>query len=167
MNKPVLVLNANFEPINICNTRRAIGLILSGKAAMVINGRGNIYTVSQNFPRPSIIRLENMIKRPRPRVKLTSKEIFRRDNFTCQYCGRKDVRLTIDHIYPKRLGGKHSWSNVVAACPSCNHRKGGKKLEETPLQLHKKPEEPTSSLTYYFSRHLKENNEWIAFVEGW
>jgi 5-methylcytosine-specific restriction endonuclease McrA len=167
MNKPVLVLNANFEPVNICNTRRAIGLILAGKAAMVINGRGNIYSVSQAFPRPSIIRLEYMIKRPRPRVKLTSKEIFRRDKYTCQYCGRKDTKLTIDHIYPKRLGGKHTWTNVVAACPTCNHCKGGKKLEETHLKLRKDPREPATSLVYYFSHHLKENNEWLNFIKGW
>jgi hypothetical protein len=68
MQEPVLVLNANFEPINICNTRRAIGLILSGKAAMVVNGRGNIRAISQVFPRPSVIRLEDLIRRPRPRV---------------------------------------------------------------------------------------------------
>src|SRR3989337_2226642 len=64
---PVLVLNANFEPINVCNTRRAIGLMMTGKASLVLNGRGEIKTVSQTFPRPSIIRLERMIKRPRPR----------------------------------------------------------------------------------------------------
>ncbi|MBT3336720.1 MAG: HNH endonuclease [Anaerolineae bacterium] len=167
MNTPVLVLNVNFEPINICDTRRAIGLILTGKAAMVINGRGAIYSVSQSFPRPSIIRLEYMVKRPRPRVKLMASEIFRRDNFTCQYCGRKDTKLTIDHIHPKRLGGKHIWENVVAACPTCNYRKGGKKLKETSLSLLKKPEEPASSLVYYFSQYLNETNEWLTFIEGW
>ena len=72
MQVQVLVLNANFEPINVCNTRRAIGLILSGKAALVTNGRGYIHTVSQNYPRPSVIRLEHMVQRARPRVKLTS-----------------------------------------------------------------------------------------------
>ena len=65
MYNPVLVLNANFEPINVCNTRRAIGLILGGKADLVLNGRGEIHTISHSYPRPSIIRLEKMVRRPR------------------------------------------------------------------------------------------------------
>jgi 5-methylcytosine-specific restriction endonuclease McrA len=123
MVEPVLVLNANFEPINVCNTRRAIGLVLSGKASMVLNGRGEIKTVSRTFPRPSIIRLDRMVKRPRPRVRLTKREILRRDDYTCQYCGGRMTYLTIDHIVPRRLGGRHSWDNLVAACPNCNHRR--------------------------------------------
>ena len=69
MNEPVLVLNANFEPVNVCNTRRAIGLILGGKADMVMNGRGTIQTVKQVLPRPSVIRLDKMIHRPRLQIK--------------------------------------------------------------------------------------------------
>src|SRR3990172_4002340 len=98
MYEPVLVLNANFEPLNICTTRRALGLILSGKANLVLNGRGVVMTVSRAYPRPSIIRLEKMIKRPRPRIRLTKREILRRDEFTCQYCGNHISNLTIDHI---------------------------------------------------------------------
>jgi 5-methylcytosine-specific restriction endonuclease McrA len=98
MYAPVLVLNASFEPLNVCTTRRAINLILSGKADLVMNGRGWIKTVSQSYPRPSIIRLEKMIKRPRPRIRLTKREILRRDEFTCQYCGYHTPYLTIDHI---------------------------------------------------------------------
>jgi len=80
MNQPVLVLNANFEPLNVCNTRRAMGLIISGKAEMVANGRGYVRTPRFRYPRPSVIRLGYMIKRPRARVKLTKREVFRRDN---------------------------------------------------------------------------------------
>jgi 5-methylcytosine-specific restriction endonuclease McrA len=100
----VLVLNANFEPIHVCTTHRAINLILSGKAILVLNGRGEIKTVSRSFPCPSIIRLDKMIKRPRPSVRLTKREILRRDDFTCQYCGQRFAYLTIDHIIPRRLG---------------------------------------------------------------
>jgi 5-methylcytosine-specific restriction endonuclease McrA len=107
MHEPVLVLNANFEPLNICNTRRAMGLVLTGKANLVLNGRGEIKTVSRSFPRPSIIRLEKMIKRPRPTIKLNKREILRRDDYTCQYCGMRLGQLTIDHIVPRRLGGQH------------------------------------------------------------
>src|SRR5512133_15456 len=108
MEEPVLVLNANFEPVNVCTTRRAIGLILNGKAQLVLNGRGEIKTITRTYPRPSIIRLEQMIKRPRPQVRLTKREILRRDDFTCQYCGQHTVNLTIDHVIPRRLGGVHS-----------------------------------------------------------
>ncbi|MFL7871388.1 MAG: HNH endonuclease [Anaerolineales bacterium] len=167
MQEPVLVLNANFEPINVCSTRRAIGLILSDKAAMVVNGRGHIHTINQLLPRPSVIRLEHMIHRPRPRVKLTRREVFRRDNYTCQYCGRRDTALTVDHILPKRLGGEHTWTNVVAACPACNHRKGGRRLEEVQMHLLQIPREPTASAVYLYGRHLNNYGEWEPYITGW
>ena len=167
MYTPVLVLNANFEPLNICTTRRAMGLILTGKVDLVLNGRGEIRTVSRSFPRPSIIRLEKMIKRPRPRLRLTKREIMRRDNYTCQYCGQRTPHLTIDHVTPRSLGGDHSWDNLVAACPSCNHRKGGRTIQQAKMHLLRPPKEPSSSARYRFAHHLGENAEWLPFVEGW
>ncbi len=167
MQEPVLVLNANFEPINICNTRRAIGLILSRKAGMVVNGRGYIHAVRLVLPRPSVIRLEDMIHRPRPHVKLTRREVFRRDNYTCQYCGRRDGNLTVDHVLPRHLGGEHIWTNVVAACPNCNHRKGGRKPDEAHMHLFHIPKEPPASAAYIFGRHLHEYNEWEPYINGW
>lgn len=163
----VLVLNANFEPINICNMRRAVGLMLAGKAALIANGRGEIKTVSASFPRPSVIRLENMIHRPRSRVKLTRREVFRRDNYTCQYCGRKVNNLTIDHVLPRHLGGMHTWTNVVAACPACNHFKGGRRLEDAHMTLPVIPREPFASAQYIFGPHLSGNDEWLPYIEGW
>ena len=151
MLEPVLVLNANFEPLNICNTRRAIGLMMTSKASIILNGRGFIHTVSQKYPRPSIIRLERMIKRPRTRVKLSKREVLRRDNYTCQYCGKNVARLTIDHIIPRSQGGEHKWGNLVAACPACNHRKGGRTLDQAHLHLLRKPSEPHSSAVYIFA----------------
>ena len=101
MDAPVLVLNANFEPLNVCSTRRAVGLLVAGRAEMLVNGRGYVRTVRLTYPRPSIIRLGHMVKRPRPRVRLTKREIFRRDGFACQYCGARAHRLTIDHVVPR------------------------------------------------------------------
>lgn len=167
MNEPVLVLNANFEPIHVCTTRRAIGLIMGGKAALLLNGRGYIHTVTLLLPRPSVIRLEHMIHRPRPHVKLTRREVFRRDNYTCQYCGRHDAPLTVDHVLPRHLGGEHAWTNVVAACPACNHRKGGRRAEEAHMTLLRPPKEPPASAFYIFGRHLAENGEWEPFIVGW
>jgi 5-methylcytosine-specific restriction endonuclease McrA len=167
MHQPVLVLNANFEPINVCNTRRAISLVLSGKADLVLNGRGVIHTVSLSYPEPSIIRLEKMVRRPRPRVRLTKREVLRRDNYICQYCGQRASYLTVDHVIPRRLGGQHAWNNLVAACPSCNHRKGGRTLEQVQMHLLRSPTEPPATATYIFGRHLHDNLEWGPFIEGW
>lgn len=167
MQAPVLVLNANFEPINVCNTRRAIGLVLNGKASLVLNGRGEIKSVSQVFPRPSIIRLDKMVKRPRPRVKLTKREILRRDDFTCQYCGQHTSNLTIDHVIPRHLGGQHLWINLVTACSSCNHRKGGRTADQAQMRLMRLPSEPPTSARYIFARHLRENDDWVPFIDGW
>lgn len=167
MNEAVLVLNANFEPINVCNTRRAINLMLMGKADMVKNGRGIIRTVSRDYARPSIIRLAYYIKRPRMRVALSSKEIFRRDNFTCQYCGKQTGHLTVDHVLPRRLGGQSTWENVVAACPNCNRKKGGSRLSGTNMHLLRKPQEPSHSVLYFFERYLQNNQDWESYLQGW
>ncbi len=163
----VLVLNANFEPINVCTMRRAIGLILTDKASLVVNGRGTIQTINHTIPRPSIIRLQQMIHRPRLRVKLNRREVFRRDNFTCQYCGRQSSNLTIDHVYPRHLGGQHIWNNVVTACASCNHRKGGRTLKESGMQLACLPREPQASAEYIFGRQLNGTADWLPYLEGW
>jgi 5-methylcytosine-specific restriction endonuclease McrA len=108
-----------------------------------------------------------MVHRPRMRVKLTRREVFRRDNYTCQYCGRHGADLTLDHVLPKHLGGEHVWDNVVAACPSCNHHKGGRKLDEAHMRLLHIPKEPPPSAYYIFGRHLEKNNEWEQFIRGW
>jgi 5-methylcytosine-specific restriction endonuclease McrA len=163
----VLVLNANFEPINICTVRRAVGLIITDKAALVVNGRGYIHTINQVVPRPSIIRLQHMVNRPRLRVKHNRREIFRRDNFTCQYCGKQGGNLTIDHVYPRHLGGQHLWNNVVTACAACNHRKGGRTLKESGMQLARLPREPQASAEYVFGRHLSDYDDWLPFLQGW
>jgi 5-methylcytosine-specific restriction endonuclease McrA len=164
---PVLVLNANFEPLNVCDTRRAIGLILMNKATLVMNGRGHIQSVTQSFPAPSVIRLERMIKRPRLSVRLSKREIFRRDGYTCQYCGKHPPHLTVDHIIPRHLGGEHSWQNLVTACPSCNLRKGGRLPEQAGMRLLRAPYEPPASALYLFGRYLDNNTEWLPFIEGW
>ena len=162
-----MVLNANFEPINVCGMRRAVGLLLGEKATLVLNGRGIIKTSQNTFPRPSVIRLTCMIRRPRPFVKLTRRELFRRDHFTCQYCGKKKSNLTVDHIIPRHLGGTQTWENVVTACAECNHMKGGRTLQEANMQLISAPKPPPSTIYYVFAHHLSRYEEWTPFIEGW
>lgn len=167
MNEPVLVLNANFQPINVTSTYRAINLVLTQKATLILNGRGVIHTVSQSFPIPSVIRLNRMIKRPRPIVKLTRREIFRRDHFTCQYCGRQTKELTIDHVIPRRLGGETRWDNVVSACPRCNHLKGGMTPSQSGMHPLKPAKHPPKTAMYLFGKHPDQEQAWDVFLTGW
>ena len=167
LKEPVLVLNANYEPLNVCTIRRAMGLIFSDKASMLVNGRGEIHTTTVSYPAPSVIRLERMIKRPRPQVKLNKQEIFRRDNYTCQYCGRNGGELTVDHVMPRHLGGAHSWDNLVAACRSCNHAKGGRTAEGAGMRLRSRPKAPSASANYLFGRYLNNNQNWTTYIQGW
>jgi len=75
--------------------------------------------------------------------------------------------MTIDHIVPRRLGGRHSWKNLVAACPNCNHRKGGRTRQQAQMRLMRSPQEPPTSATYFFARHLGNNDDWLPFIQGW
>lgn len=161
------MLNVNFEPLHVCPTKRALTLVLAGKAEIVLNGRGVLRSAHAEFEIPSVIKLSYMIKRPRPRISLSKQEILHRDDYTCQYCGRESRNLTLDHVIPRHRGGTHSWENLVAACPPCNHRKGGKLLHEISMPLNRLPKEPSSSAVYRFSTHLEHHQEWVQFIEGW
>jgi len=167
LKEPVLVLNANYEPLNVCTIRRAMGLIFADKAAMLANGRGEIHTSTVSYPAPSVIRLERMIKRPRPKVKLNKQEIFRRDHYTCQYCGNSNADLTLDHVIPRRLGGSHTWENLATACRECNHKKGGRMAKFTGMKLRKRPVAPSASAQYIFGRYLSNNQDWDGYIQGW
>lgn len=167
LNGPVLILNVNFEPLHVCNSKRALSLVIAGRAETILNGRGVIRSSSAVFEIPSVIKLSHMIKRPRPRVSLSKREILRRDDFTCQYCGRRMRHLTLDHIIPRHRGGPHTWKNLVAACMPCNRRKGGKNPREANMMLRRQPFEPKATAVYRFSSHVKENQDWAQFIEGW
>jgi 5-methylcytosine-specific restriction endonuclease McrA len=167
LNEPVLILNVNFEPLHVCNTKRALALVFNGKAEIILNGRGTIRSATSEFDIPSVIKLGYLVRRPRLQVSLTKREILRRDDYTCQYCGKRSHALTVDHVIPRRLGGQHIWTNVVAACPPCNRRKGGKTPERANMRLRRQPVQPSPSAYYRFSRHLNTHQEWEQFILGW
>src|SRR3972149_4354693 len=100
INAPVLVLNQNYEPLDVCRARRAVILLWRGKAEVVENNSNTIHGPSFALPLPSVIRLIYLINRPRPQRRLTRREIFLRDNYTCQYCGKQTRELTLDHVTP-------------------------------------------------------------------
>ena len=102
----VLVLNATFEPINVCTVRRAAVLILKEKAEVIEHGRWELHAESLTLPRPIVIRLITYVRVPRDRAKrrITRRAVFARDSWTCQYCG-KTSHLTVDHVIPRSRGG--------------------------------------------------------------
>jgi 5-methylcytosine-specific restriction endonuclease McrA len=168
VNNAVLVLNQNYEPLNVCNIRRALVLVIGGKAEVLEAKTLSMHSAQESFPAPSVIRLVYLIRRPRPRVKLTRREIFMRDNYTCQYCDRQVSDLTIDHVIPRSRGGHHSWDNVVSACKACNHRKGGKSIAEARMNLRKEPCEPRAGQYYTIERRLdtRLQDSWEKFLPG-
>ncbi len=169
MGGTVLVLNQNYEPLNICNVRRAIVLVIDGKAEVLEEYNLALRSASAEYASPSVIRLVYMIKRPRPKVKLTRREIFIRDDYTCQYCGRRTSDLTLDHIHPRSRGGQHTWLNLVSACRPCNHRKGGKSLSEARMQLRRQPFEPKPGAYYTIERRVESgiHPDWEKFLPGY
>ncbi len=168
MNKTVLVLNQNYEPLNICNARRAVELVFGGKAEILQTHETLISTSLEAFPYPSVIRLICLIRAPRARVKLTRREVFLRDSFTCQYCGRRTGDLTLDHVIPRSRGGPHTWENLASACRACNHRKGGKSVAEARMSLKRQPYEPSPGRYYAIERRLEQtiSEAWYKFLPG-
>lgn len=165
INLPVLVLNQSYEPLNICRARRAVVLIFQGKAEMLENGTGFIHSASHEFSIPSVIRLDYMIKRPRYERKLTRLEIFHRDHYTCQYCGKETRHLTLDHVVPRYRGGQHIWENVVSACVNCNRRKAGKSPREARMRLTRHPSPPHGNNHFYIPYHYLQNHtEWHKYL---
>jgi len=165
VNQPVLVLNQNYEPLNVCRVRRAVVLLYYGKAEMLENGTGFIHSVSSNFPVPSVIRLAYLIKRPRPQRKLTRLEVFNRDQYTCQYCGKQTHQLTLDHVIPRYRGGEHVWENVVSACIPCNRRKAGKTPNEAGMRLIHQPMPPRGGASFYIPRsYLQTWKQWQKYL---
>lgn len=161
--EPVLVLNLNYVPINICNVRRAVILVGKGKAELLENGRGVIRTVYADVDAPSVIRLVYLVKRPFLPRKLSKKEVFLRDRYTCQYCGKKNQNLTLDHVVPRRQHGPHAWDNVVAACSRCNLRKAGRTPIEAKMRLQKEPRAPDPN-PYLILQNRTILDEWRQYI---
>ncbi len=161
----VLVLNADFQPLNVCNVRRAVVLLDKEKAVVVEQNGHIVHSERLTLTSPSVIRLAYHIKRPRPVVKMTRKEVLQRDEHTCQYCGKRSHELTLDHVMPRHRGGQHTWENVVAACKSCNHRKGGRTATEARMALLRLPFRPPSTPRYLYSSYVRAGERsWSKFL---
>lgn len=144
-----LALNASFEPLTLVPVRRALRLVIEGKAEIVEADGGAVRSERLSLPRPAIIRLVKFVHVPRRfRRQVTNTFLFARDSYRCQYCGRPQEQLkhreclTRDHVVPISRGGGNEWSNVVTACSSCNTRKGNHLAGEIGMHLLTVPAEP-------------------------
>ncbi|HET6210970.1 MAG TPA: HNH endonuclease [Jatrophihabitans sp.] len=146
-----LVLNASYEPLCVVPIRRAVVLILAEKAYVVEAGDGYLHSAHHQVPIPHVVRLARYVRVPyRRQVPLTRRAVLARDAHRCVYCAvRAD---TIDHVVPRSRGGRNEWTNVVAACARCNHRKGDRLLGEIGWSLSRTPTQPSAS---------------VALVLGW
>lgn len=136
-----LVLNATYEPLCVVPLRRAVVLVLADKAVVVETTEDVMHSARLAVPVPTVVRLARYVRVPyRREVPLTRRAVLERDGHTCVYCGvRAD---TIDHVRPRSRGGAHLWTNVVAACARCNHRKGDRMLAELGWHLAIPPRQP-------------------------
>jgi 5-methylcytosine-specific restriction endonuclease McrA len=142
----VLVLNASYEPLNVCTVRRAHVLVYKGKAEIVEEHDLPLRSATSTFVRPHVIRLLQYIRVPRSvQRKISRRALFARDGWRCVYCGSAG-RLTLDHVVPRSRGGDSVWENVVTSCAPCNMRKGNRLLHEVSMTLHTPPRPPSPQL---------------------
>jgi 5-methylcytosine-specific restriction endonuclease McrA len=152
LQRPVLVLNASYEPINICAARRALVLVLKGVASAEELSAGSVHSPRAALRLPSVIRLLEYRRIPHQARALSRKNIFMRDRYTCQYCHRTlpSNELTLDHVVPRSRAGESAWENLVTCCNACNNHKGSRTPEEAGMKLARQPR-PYSMHT---SRHI-------------
>jgi 5-methylcytosine-specific restriction endonuclease McrA len=152
LHKPVLVLNASYEPINICAARLALVLILKGVASAEELAPLQVHSARQVLRVPSVIRLLEYRRIPHQTRALSRKNILMRDRYTCQYCQRTlpSGEMTLDHVTPRSRHGETTWENLVACCHPCNNRKGSRTPEEAGMKLMRMPR----PFSLHTSRHL-------------
>jgi 5-methylcytosine-specific restriction endonuclease McrA len=167
MHQPVLVLNASYEPINVCAARRALVLVLKGVASAEEHAPSYVRSARHAVPLPSVIRLLEYRRIPHQARALSRKNILLRDRFTCQYCAQTfpASELTLDHVIPRSRGGESSWENLVACCYRCNNRKGNRTPEEAGMKLIRIPR----PFTLHTSRHLmrmlaRSDEQWRKYL---
>jgi 5-methylcytosine-specific restriction endonuclease McrA len=143
----VLVLNATYEPINVCSVRRAVVLLLKDKAELLERGGWELHSENATLARPVVIRLVSYVHVPRDahRRKITRRAVFARDGWTCQYCGSHS-NLTVDHVIPRSKGGSSSWENIVASCAPCNRRKGDRLPKQAGMHPRHAPHTPRAEI---------------------
>ena len=147
-NSRVLVLNASYEPINVCTVRRAVVLILKERAEVLERSERELHAENLTIPGPAVIRLISYVRIPRDAHsrKITRRAIFARDKWTCQYCGSARDSLTVDHVIPRSKGGTSHWDNIVTCCAPCNRRKGDRLPKQVGMRPRRVPRAPSPTI---------------------
>lgn len=178
-----LLLNADFTPLGVVSWQRAICLVMDGKVRRVVDYVGaSVRSPSLSVPLPAVVSLPQYQSKATGLVTLSRRSVLARDRFTCQYCGfvgtRSPESLTIDHVVPRsrardgwvrradgRRVGVHAWENLIAACRSCNHRKGSRTPSEAGMPLRSQPRRPGAidAVRILFAR-VEVVPEWAPFL---
>jgi 5-methylcytosine-specific restriction endonuclease McrA len=186
LSQSVLVLNRHWSAVHITTARRALILLYGDHAKVVtedfathnfeswrdlsrfVDTAKRICTPTFQIGIPEVIMLTQFNKFPPRQVKFSRRNIYVRDNYTCQYCGcvpPKD-ELTIDHVIPRSRGGKSTWENVVLACMKCNTRKGNRLLSESNIKLLSDPKKPHWLACSHFSSKPVGHSFWQKFIDN-
>ena len=180
LDKKTLILNKGWQPVHITTVRDAIVLLFKGVAKAVCpetyqaydfddwlnvqpNGNGAVKSKNIVIAAPHVVVLLSYDKIPMIST-FSKRNVFKRDKYTCQYCGKQERDLTIDHVTPKSKGGESVWKNVVAACEPCNKRKADKTLEIAGMKLLRKPFRPRLSITNLLRKQTSGNPIWKRFI---
>ena len=163
LNRSVLVLNTNYATMDICTAKRAICLYYNEKVDILESYKEDVHSPSITLSLPSIVRLKDYVKHNQMDVILTRRNLLVRDNYECQYCGSKKSPLTMDHVKPKKQGGKDSWENLVAACQNCNRKKGNRTPDEAKMPLKRIPRKPNK--IHYFQQFISTHQgSWKPYL---
>jgi 5-methylcytosine-specific restriction endonuclease McrA len=161
----VLLLNTTFEPLTALPLRRAVVLLVCGKAEVVHGDPSGLelHSASDSVVVPSVIRLSNFVRVPyRARVPLTRAGLMHRDHYRCAYC--RNRAETIDHVVPRSRGGEHTWQNCVACCVKCNHRKADKLLSELGWRLRVVPRAPRGVHWRLLAGVVDADPQWLPYL---
>jgi 5-methylcytosine-specific restriction endonuclease McrA len=163
-NQTVLVLNASFEPIQICSARRAFALIVKEKAVIQEHHDREAYV---GIMYPSVLRLREFAKIPHRVHEPSRRNILLRDRHQCMYCAvrHRPDKLTLDHVIPKSRGGLKTWGNLVACCEKCNRFKADRTPEEAGMMLIRKPRPATIHTSRFILRSMgAEDAKWKKYL---
>jgi len=191
LTEPVLVLNRLWQAVNVIAAKRALSLLASGHASVVYEENEDfrifdmmdwvdfsqynppvseteiVHTVRYSIRVPKIILLSIFDKVPKKELKLTRKNVFERDKYQCQYCGKRlpSEELNLDHVIPRHYGGKTTWENIVCSCVKCNSRKANRLPHEASMRLTRKPSKPQWRPVISIAARGRKHDEWKHFID--
>lgn len=164
VNQVCLVLNQSFEPISLAQARRALTLVVKGRATVQEHNHIEIYP---GIMFPVVIRLTHFTRIPYRTQVLSRENIFKRDRRQCLYClcSLKGKAYTLDHVIPRSRGGLSVWENLVTCCSGCNRRKADQLLEDCGMTLARRPRPATIHTSRHIMREMAAGeSQWEKYL---